>query len=86
MTSGRLVLSRARWRIRREQLDDVPRVRAQMGMPRWVCLAEHDRELPLDLEHPLAIDALVAHARLVRYDFLARLYRGRIARGERTRW
>jgi thiopeptide-type bacteriocin biosynthesis protein len=66
VTAGRLVLARARWRIRRAQLaapDPLPRLRDQLGLPRWVCLADHDRELPLDLDHPLAVDELITHAR-----------------------
>jgi thiopeptide-type bacteriocin biosynthesis protein len=77
VTSGRLVLCRARWRLGRGRLAAlarldgsarfvaVRRLRDELALPRWVDLAEHDHELPLDLDNPLAVDELVAlcHAR-----------------------
>lgn len=75
VTSRRLVLSRARWRLRHARLAAlarlgaaarfvaVQRLRDRLGLPRWICVADHDHELPLDLDNPLAVDELVAHGR-----------------------
>jgi thiopeptide-type bacteriocin biosynthesis protein len=75
VTSGRLVLCRARWRLGHARLAAltrldgtarfvaVQRLRDELALPRWVDLAEHDHELPLDLDNPLAVDELVALCR-----------------------
>jgi len=75
VTSGRLVLCRARWRLGRDRLAAlarldgsarfvaVQRLRDELALPRWVDLAEHDHELALDLDNPLAVDELVALCR-----------------------
>jgi thiopeptide-type bacteriocin biosynthesis protein len=75
VTSRRLVLSRARWRLGRARLAAlarldgaarfaaVQRLRDQLALPRWVELVDHDHELPLDLDNPLAVDELVALGR-----------------------
>jgi thiopeptide-type bacteriocin biosynthesis protein len=75
VTSGRLVLSRARWRLGRTRLvaiarlgsaagfAAVQRLRDELALPRWVGLVEGDRELLLDLDSPLAVDELVARGR-----------------------
>jgi thiopeptide-type bacteriocin biosynthesis protein len=66
---GRLVLSRARWRVPAEELKAlckesdsdrflrVRRWRAQWKLPRFVLLSDGDNELPVDLENVLSIDA-----------------------------
>jgi thiopeptide-type bacteriocin biosynthesis protein len=75
ITVGRLVLSRARWTLRgarlpkrwgegaEEQLRVLSALRAEIGLPRFVALSEGDRELPLDLESPLAAGALADAAK-----------------------
>jgi thiopeptide-type bacteriocin biosynthesis protein len=71
VVTGRLVLARAWWRVGPEELLPLGRVagatrfravqhwRARRRLPRWVALAEGDRELPVDLDNVLAVDALV---------------------------
>jgi hypothetical protein len=60
---GRLVLARAQWRVTTEEIaclkaapegkrwDVFQRWREQRRLPRWICLAEGDNELPIDLEN-----------------------------------
>lgn len=75
VTSGRLVLDRARWRlspgeVRRlagfreaERYRAVREWRAERRLPRWVAFAERDNELVIDLDNVLCIDAFLALAR-----------------------
>jgi thiopeptide-type bacteriocin biosynthesis protein len=72
VTAGRLVLSRARWTIRGERLSAFKEARGderfralralagELGLPRFVSLAEGDKELPLDLENVLSVEALAS--------------------------
>ncbi len=63
---GRIVLSRARWLLDAGELralrDEATRVaalaelRARRELPRWIVLAEEDRELPVDLDDAAAAD------------------------------
>jgi thiopeptide-type bacteriocin biosynthesis protein len=71
VVSGRLVLCRATWRLAREELRGLgdgrgtARFRAVQDwrvarhLPRWVCLADEDNELPIDLDNVLTVDTLV---------------------------
>jgi lantibiotic biosynthesis protein len=68
---GRLILAVARWKIAREevrQLDKSDRfdafaamqqLRARRRLPRWVVFVEVDNTLPVDLDNPLCVDALI---------------------------
>lgn len=70
MTAGRLVLSRARWRMSpaeitalarpkgaAERFAAVQRFRAERRLARFVCLADADNELLIDLDNALSIDS-----------------------------
>jgi thiopeptide-type bacteriocin biosynthesis protein len=71
VVSGRLVLARALWRVRPDELKPlgqaggaarfraVQRWRAARRLPRWLALADGDNELPIDLDNVLAVDTLV---------------------------
>jgi thiopeptide-type bacteriocin biosynthesis protein len=59
VTSGRLVLARARWTLRGKELRSLPLAR----LPRHVALVEGDRELVTDLDAPASRDALVHRLR-----------------------
>src|SRR5262249_52798902 len=68
---GRFVLSRARWRLTREELNALSKARGtqcwqavqawrqQQNLPRWVTLADGDRELPVDLDNVLSVETFV---------------------------
>src|SRR5262249_48674476 len=68
---GRLVLARARWRLTAAEVtpllagseDDrftaVQHWRHDRRLPRWVCLANSDNELPNDLDDPLMVETLL---------------------------
>jgi thiopeptide-type bacteriocin biosynthesis protein len=68
---GRLVLARASWRVKQEEVKPLSQVRgaqrfgavqswrAARRLPRWVALADADNELPIDLDNVLAVDTLV---------------------------
>jgi len=70
VTSGRLVLARAKWTLSSDELaafviedrvlrfSAVQALRLQLRLPRWVALVDRDKSLPLDLENVLCIDAL----------------------------
>jgi thiopeptide-type bacteriocin biosynthesis protein len=63
---GRIVLSRARWLLSGDELrelrDEASRaaalaaLRTKHGLPRWIALADEDRELPVDLDDPVSAD------------------------------
>ncbi|MFI5301051.1 MAG: thiopeptide-type bacteriocin biosynthesis protein, partial [Polyangiales bacterium] len=88
VTHGRLVLARARWRLSRAWLDAlkatrgdtrfvaVQSLRAELGLPRYVALAEGDRELPLDLDNVLGAEALVDSIKEDRSATLLELFPG----------
>ena len=74
VVSGRLVLSRARWTIRRDELEGLgagdargframQALRAARGLPRWIALVDGDNVLPVDFDNALAFASL---AHLVR--------------------
>ena len=70
---GRIVLSRARWRLSADEvrrLAAAPRTEgararavaelaASRRLPRWFCVADADNELLVDLENPLIVDSFV---------------------------
>lgn len=71
VTMGRLVLSRARWHVHKDELvrlgrgDAVARFvqvqawRATRRIPRWIVLADGDNTLPVDLTNALAVESFV---------------------------
>jgi thiopeptide-type bacteriocin biosynthesis protein len=71
VTSGRLVLSRARWRVGGDEAASlsaedgsarwcaVQAWRGVRGLPRFVALAGEEGELPFDLDNALSVDTLV---------------------------
>ena len=72
VTSGRVVLSLARWRVSKEELrllgkekgagrfQAVQKWRADRQLPRLVALADADNVLPVDLDNALSIESFVA--------------------------
>ena len=54
VTAGRLVLARAQWTLRGDELTDLPRDR----LPRLVVLTDGDNQLLCDLDEPMSVDAL----------------------------
>ena len=76
LTSGRLVLARARWRLDRAALKAVTessgaedrwnatqQLRAHRGLPRWVVLSDGDNRLLTDLDNPLSVESFAQLAR-----------------------
>ncbi len=71
VTSGRLVLSRARWLVSPAELKTLTAAkgaelfratqkwRSDRGLPRYVVLRDADNELPVDLENILSIEAVI---------------------------
>ena len=71
VTSGRLVLARARWRVKKEEIDRLVRGnsvarftavqdwRAERRMPRRVLLVDGDNELLVDFDNILSIEAFL---------------------------
>ena len=71
VTSGRLVLSRQRWRLAGQQLaalqadtedgryDALRRLAAEVGLPRHFVVSDSDNELLTDLENPLSVETFV---------------------------
>ncbi len=68
--SGRVVLSRARWKLGTAELTSlkaaakerttagaITALRTELGWPRWIALVEADNELPIDLDNALAVDS-----------------------------
>src|SRR5262249_25888223 len=72
VTAGRLILSLARWRIEKEELQrfdeahgtelfrEIQRWRSYRRLPRWVALADGDNTLPVDLDNVLSVEAFVS--------------------------
>jgi thiopeptide-type bacteriocin biosynthesis protein len=68
---GRLVLSRASWRVGQDELRSLGQARgaarfravqswrSRRQLPRWVSLADADNQLPIDLDNVLAVDTFV---------------------------
>jgi thiopeptide-type bacteriocin biosynthesis protein len=71
VVSGRLVLARARWRLRADEIEPLAAAsgskrhlvaqewRRKHRMPRYVALVDSDHELLLDFDNPLNVDAVV---------------------------
>lgn len=71
VTTGRLVLSRARWYLSnseikmlgktrgKEQFQAVQRWRAERRLPRFVVFAERDNEMPIDLDNVISVEILL---------------------------
>jgi thiopeptide-type bacteriocin biosynthesis protein len=69
---GKMVLARARWRLDRKRLEPlgkekgakrfaaVQKLRAELGLPRFVEVADGDNELPVDLDNLLSVETFVA--------------------------
>ena len=69
---GRLVLSRARWRLSTAEiaalidheehgrLDAIQHWRRERRLPRWICLSHFDNELPIDLDNPLLMQVMLS--------------------------
>jgi thiopeptide-type bacteriocin biosynthesis protein len=69
---GRLVLSRARWRLstaevaalidheQHGRLDAIQHWRRERRLPRWICLSDFDNELPIDLDNPLMVQVMLS--------------------------
>jgi thiopeptide-type bacteriocin biosynthesis protein len=63
---GKIVLARARWRLGSADLEPlreeasraaaVAELRARRGLPRWIAIADDERELPIDLDDPVHAD------------------------------
>jgi thiopeptide-type bacteriocin biosynthesis protein len=68
VASGKLVLCRATWRLGKDELGalgaargaarfhGVQEWRARRRLPRWICVADADNELPVDLDNVLSVD------------------------------
>lgn len=68
---GRVVISLARWRLSRQEIESVSslegskrfaalqKLRMQRRLPRWVVYHESDNALPVDLDNVLSVDAFV---------------------------
>jgi thiopeptide-type bacteriocin biosynthesis protein len=70
VSSGRTVLARARWNLDRHDVERLSRAagafdewRREVGLPRWIVLADYDNELVTDLENALSVEALLHHFR-----------------------
>jgi thiopeptide-type bacteriocin biosynthesis protein len=71
VTSGRLILSLARWNLSKEQIASLQAetvmdryqalqsLRKTLGLPRWFGLAEGDNVLPVDADHTLHVESFV---------------------------
>ncbi len=54
---GNLILSRARWLLRKPDLDQLAKTRERRRLPRWVVVADGDHEMPIDLDNPIAVES-----------------------------
>jgi thiopeptide-type bacteriocin biosynthesis protein len=75
VVSGRLMLCRASWRLGPDELRSlgaargsdrfraVQQWRTRRRLPRWVCLADADNELPVDLDNVLSVETFVELAK-----------------------
>src|SRR6516165_9105742 len=71
VTTGRLVLARARWRLHQDELRRLGKAegsarfrgvqswRAERRLPRLVALADGDNTLPIDLDNVLSVETFV---------------------------
>jgi thiopeptide-type bacteriocin biosynthesis protein len=101
VVSGKLVLSRATWRVSRKEFEPLGRARgaarfgavlgwrAARGLPRWVAVADGDNELLIDLDNALAVDTLVEFIKAREDTLLVELFPGPddlVARGPEGRF
>lgn len=72
ITSGRIILSRARWRVTQGQITQtldagglarLTAWRDRLGIPRFVLLIDDDMELPVDLENSASVATLLEWSR-----------------------
>jgi thiopeptide-type bacteriocin biosynthesis protein len=85
---GRIVFSRARWRLRRKEIEilskgqgeeRISRIRAWTAtkkIPRFVYLAEGDNELLIDFELPLAVETFAEYVKNRQEAVLVEMYPG----------
>jgi thiopeptide-type bacteriocin biosynthesis protein len=71
LTAGRVVLSLERWRVPKAKLETLgaataagrwraaQALRRELGLPRWVAVADGDNELPIDLDNLLSVETFV---------------------------
>jgi thiopeptide-type bacteriocin biosynthesis protein len=88
VVSGRLVLSRARWKLTEAEVlalgqtatDDqfvaMQALRAERRLPRYVALADRDYQLVIDLDNVLSVAALAHHLRGQRQAVLVEMFPG----------
>jgi class I lanthipeptide synthase len=88
VVSGRLVLSRARWKLTEaellalgqraiaDQFAAVQALRAGRRLPRYVALADRDYQLVIDLDNVLSVAALTHHLRGQRQAVLVEMFPG----------
>jgi class I lanthipeptide synthase len=88
IVSGRLVLRRARWNVTEAELRALGRAsgagqfaavqawRAERRLPRYVALAERDRELVIDLDNALSVAALAHQLRGLHQALLVEMFPG----------
>jgi thiopeptide-type bacteriocin biosynthesis protein len=78
--TGRTVLARAQWNLDAASLgrvrDGGADVLRELGLPRWIALADYDNELVADLDNPLSVEALLHHLRGRTAATLVELYPG----------
>jgi thiopeptide-type bacteriocin biosynthesis protein len=85
---GRLVLSRACWRVSEQEIKSLARQvgaarfhavkqwRTSRRLPRWVALVDADNELPIDMHNVVAVDTLVELIKARDHAVLVELYPG----------
>jgi hypothetical protein len=68
LTMGRMILSLERWRVAKDKLEPLgaaqpadrwratQRLRQELGLPRWIAVADGDNELPIDLDNALSVE------------------------------
>lgn len=73
VSCGRVILCRARWRLRQRDLDPlrkagrgglmqaVQRLRKERSLPRWICLEVGFNPITVDLENPLCLESVRNH-------------------------
>jgi lantibiotic biosynthesis protein len=88
VASGRLVLSRARWKLTEaevlalgqtataDQFVAMQALRAERRLPRYVALADRDYQLVIDLDNALSVAALAHHLRGQRQAVLVEMFPG----------
>lgn len=62
---GKLILDRARWLLAAKDLAKLDhaafsKLRARLGLPRWIVIGDSDNELPVDCDNDLMVDSAIA--------------------------